>query len=212
MRPPLDLSCREGNDAPAYVIAMLLYCLGLDAMPQPQVVDRQLGREPGRTMEVYMDLFLLLDRGLHVCLVSDIEDSSEEFLRDGIAYLEKLFKEGDEEIRASWTPERVAAAQEREREYLERKEGVNRHQFSEVRSELTRELLDHFLADGKAIQATVWYRTGGDSNGATVLIWAERDGMYCVYDAARDFPHKAATWELLSQVIDIHECRVWSLP
>lgn len=218
MRPALAMSCREGNDAPAYVIAMLLYCLGLDATPQPQAVDRQLGRKPGGIMEPLRDLFLLLDRGLQVCLVGEeVEDSSEELFRDGIVYIEKLIKElglpWDENVRALWTPERVAALQEREREYRRRRDGVNKYQFSEVTSQLTQKLLDRFLDEGCAIQVTIWHNLGGrGTSGSIALVYGRKGGMYYVYDAARGAPRKAYAWKTLSRVISVKECRVWSVP
>ncbi len=105
-REPLDLHQMDDNSCLTCVTANLLYVLGVTETPDPQRIDREVGREPGTGAQRVGARRFLLEQGLSVHMVCAYE--TERFLEEGFDYLRHYYRqEWNSSWEEYWTPHRL---------------------------------------------------------------------------------------------------------
>jgi hypothetical protein len=105
-REPRDLHQVDDYSCLTCVAANVLYALGVTETPDPQWVDRELGRGPGCGAQRVAARRLLLQQGLGLHLVGAYEPA--RFLQEGADYLRRYYsQEWDSSWEEFWTPHRL---------------------------------------------------------------------------------------------------------
>ncbi len=105
-REPLDLHQVDENSCLTCVAANLVYVLGVTDTPDPQWVDREVGREPGCAALRARARRFLLQQGLSLHLVCAYDP--ERFLQEGVDYLRHYYRqEWDSSWDEYWSPHQL---------------------------------------------------------------------------------------------------------
>ncbi|MGH3672096.1 MAG: hypothetical protein ACRDSH_15930, partial [Pseudonocardiaceae bacterium] len=105
-REPLDLNQVDDYSCLTCVVANILYVLRVTDNPDPQWVDREVGREPGCGAERAEARRVLLRQDL--CLHTVCSYQPDQFLREGLEYLRCYYhQEWDPSWEEHWTPHRL---------------------------------------------------------------------------------------------------------
>lgn len=176
-REPLGLHQVDDNSCLTCVTANVLYVLGVTDTPDPQWVDREVGREPGSAAQRVGARRFLLEQGLSLRMVCAYQP--ERYLQEGFDYLRHYYcQEWDSSWDEYWTSQRLER---------HRRECLAAQELSTFGARMLAEYRQPTLPDiGRALDrgCVVWLSVDndwGEVDCHAVLVYGQRGNVFDVY-------------------------------